>query len=275
MTWLLLFAVAAKAAEFTWALYQPGGDAPVASSAPLVATATPNLDLGALQQAALFGSPAQAVVAAAVPVAVPQVKSRLAVKLLGIIRGNAPGLAVAILEEKNQQRAYAVGDRLVIDNRAELVEILVDRVVLDVAGQRQFIELEQALDRPGVAQIQPAATNGALPQRINLNQPDIRAVLGDFRHKVVSDPLSFGRFVQLRPFAENGRLSGYQLQPGRDGRLFRQLGLQPGDVVTHVGGVDITDPKNIPQLMDLVQSQQRISIGIRRGDTTQDIDVEL
>ncbi|WP_207062858.1 type II secretion system protein GspC [Motiliproteus sp. SC1-56] len=280
MTWSLLLLVAVSAADLTWDLYQPRTLSAATTSTPvsLPTQAESRVDLARLEQAAFFGSEeVKPKPVAAAPK--PEVKSRLAVRLLGVVKGPEAGSSVAILAERNRQRAYAVGDTLSIDPNARLVEILADRVVLDVNGTRQYVELE-ANRRPsppgqGVVAAPQPQSSGALPQRIDLNEPDIRRVLGDFRERVVSDPLSFGRFVQLRPHAENGRFDGYQLQPGREPQLFHRLGLRTGDVITHVGGVDITNPGNVPQLMELVRSEQRIQVGIKRGDEVQEIEVEL
>lgn len=281
--WGLVVFASFRAAELTWAVYQPG----VQSSPALAAGALPaadegdSLDLDRLQRAALFGAPEREAVKPVAEKAKPQVKSRLAVTLLGIVKGEGADSSVAILAERNQQRAYGVGDRLVTESSATLIEILADRVVLEVAGQHQYIELQanganSPSSAPARAGIQPRqVAPGTLPERVSFNDSSIRGVIGDVRQKIISDPLSFGRFIQLRPHAESGRLTGYQLHPGRDGRLFRQLGLRAGDRVTHVDGLDVTEPENIPRLMELVQSQSRIRVGITRGETSQDIDVEL
>lgn len=98
------------------------------------------LDLKAIQQAELFGSlteePAQKTLPA-------QVKSRLDVKLLGVVKGPQGSASVAILAEAGRQRAYAVGDRLSVSGSARLAEIQADQVVLEVSGQQQYIELEK------------------------------------------------------------------------------------------------------------------------------------
>lgn len=123
-------------------LFWPESSASAAPVKPRAAAPddTPTLDLEAIQQAELFGSlaqePAQKVIAT-------QVKSRLDVKLLGVVKSSQGNASVAILAEAGRQRAYAVGDRLSVNNSARLAAILADRVVLEMSGQQQYVELEK------------------------------------------------------------------------------------------------------------------------------------
>ncbi|GAB3375834.1 type II secretion system protein GspC [Azotobacter armeniacus] len=235
---------------------------------------TSMIDFKAIQQAELFGSleegPAQKTLPA-------KVKSRLDVKLLGLVKASQGSTSVAILTEAGRQRAYAVGDRLSGNGNAVLIEILADQVVLEVSGQLQYVELE----KPAIndAKISIVATapiqTSRLPQRIDLRQPDIHAVVGDAHRQLASDPLAFERYIQLQPYVEHGRLQGYWLSPGRDADLFDQVGLRNGDLLIHVDGIDITDSPNLSHLVKLVQAEERIRVGVRRGEQTQDIEINL
>lgn len=288
LTWALALACATEAARLSWALYPRPPLAPLEPVAPAsFADAAQRPDLANLRQAGLFGDPRQEVAESPrqePPKAPsePEVVTRLPVRLLGVIKGESGDFSVAVLEERGRQRAYRVGDFLHLDEGARVLVIESDRVVLDVNGQRQYVELEQAgaeIGNQGVTREPTAAPargdTSVLPERIDLGRPELRARLGNVRRKLVDDPLSFGRYIQLRPYAEEGRLQGYRLQPGRDGRLFQQLGLRAGDVVTQVGGLAVTDPDNLGRLLEMVKQQSRISIGIRRDGSLQEIDVEL
>jgi len=121
----------------------------------------PMLDLKAIQQAELFGSLAPA------PVQKPLVallKSRLDVKLLGIAKSAQGNASVAILDEAGRQRAYAVGERLSANGSARLAEILAERVVLEVSGQRQYVELEKpAMSEAGISIVPTTSFQTSLP----------------------------------------------------------------------------------------------------------------
>jgi len=146
LSMMLLTVASIQAVGIAKTLFWPESSASAAPLERREATPgdTPTLDLKAIQQAELFGSlaeePAQKALAT-------QVKSRLDVKLLGVVKGSQENASVAILAEAGRQRAYAVGDRLSVNNSARLAEILADRVVLDMSGQQQYVELEKPSSR--------------------------------------------------------------------------------------------------------------------------------
>ncbi len=139
---ILLTVASIQTVQIAKTLFWPGSSASAAPAKPRAAAPgdTPTLDLEAIQQAELFGSlarePAQKAIAT-------QVKSRLDVKLLGVVKSSQGNASVAILTEAGRQRAYAVGDRLSVNNSARLAAILADRVVLEMSGQQQYVELEK------------------------------------------------------------------------------------------------------------------------------------
>lgn len=142
LSMILLTVASIQAVGIAKTLFWPESSASAAPVKPREATPgdTPMLDLKAIQQAELFGSlaeePAQKALAT-------QVKSRLSVKLLGVVKAPQGSTSVAILAEAGRQRAYAVGDRLSGNGDARLIEILADRVVFEVSGQQQYVELEK------------------------------------------------------------------------------------------------------------------------------------
>ncbi|SER44135.1 general secretion pathway protein C [Azotobacter beijerinckii] len=166
---ILLVVASIQAVGITKTLFWPKSSTSVAPAKLREATPgdTPMLDLKAVQQAELFGSPGKEGAAPAQTTLAAKMKSRLDVKLLGVVKGSQGNTSVAILTEAGRQRAYAVDDRLSINNGARLAEILADRVVLEVSGQQQYVELEKpALNdaRISVVTTAPSQTNRS-PQR--------------------------------------------------------------------------------------------------------------
>jgi general secretion pathway protein C len=273
----LIGVLAFQSAKLSWQLLAPVQvtSAQADLPAPLVVDVSDRVQLSTLQQASLLGAIA---VQTAQPVVkletVKAVRSRQNIKLLGVVVGSGDQVSVAIMRVDNHQRVFSPGDYLINGGGPQLLQVLADRVVILANGRQEYIELEKAADpTPGVSR--NAAVEQPLPSEINLNQPRFTNLVKDYRTKLVSDPLSFGQYVQLRPQIENGRISGYRLQPGRDKRLFSALGLQSGDVVTHVNQLDLSSPESLNKLMALVTQGGRIQVGIRRGEQSVDVDVDL
>ncbi|MFT6913732.1 MAG: general secretion pathway protein C [Motiliproteus sp.] len=275
----LVLVLAYQAADLSWKLIAAPAPAsrPAASVSHALtpAGAEPRLDLliAANLLGAVQATPAAAIVASA---PIQAIKTRHALKLVGILHSPVAAHSVAILVINSQQAAYMPGDSLKMGSVSRLLQVQQDRVVIEVDGQREYIELlAESGDATRSSIVRRAPASGSLPTRIDLKGAKLEAIVGDYRHKILTDPLSFGRFVQIRPQVEGSRIVGYRLNAGRDGRLFKTLGLQPGDLVTHVNHLDLSKPENISTLIALVTAGGSASVGIRRGNEEVDIDVEL
>jgi general secretion pathway protein C len=272
---MLVALLAVQLAQLSWQLLSPSQ---VPSGVMVSAAGAPQgggYDLVVLQQAELMGGTAALPVKPSVAVvSSTQVRSRQNIRLLGLVHGSAGMQSVAVLLIDGKQGVFAVGDYLK-DGGPQLLQITQDRVVIQVDGRQEYIELERSTRSASGLTSRAVATDQPLPSRISLQQSQLTRLVPNYREKLVSDPLSFGRFVQLRPQITAGRVSGYQLRPGRDKRLFEALGLQAGDVVTHVNQLDLAAPESLNKLMALVSQGGRIQVGIRRGGELVDVDVEL
>ncbi|MEH6473286.1 MAG: type II secretion system protein N [Halopseudomonas sp.] len=273
----LLWLLAYQAADLSWKFISPSlplplalGAAPERSRVSVVDT-----EIETIIGAKLLGSVQRNLPRPVISNNSPKAtKTRHAVKLIGIVHSPIPSHSAAVLLINKQQAVYVPGDSLSLGSNSRLLEVLQDRVVIEVDGQREYIEL--TTQRSGSGLRSGAVSRKApLPRSIDLGGAQLEAIVGDYRKKIISDPLSFGRFVQISPQLEGNRIVGYRLNAGKDGRLFKALGLQPGDLVTHINYIDLSKPENLSTLIALVTAGGSVSVGVRRGSEQVDIDVEL
>ncbi len=273
----LVCLLAYQTAGLSWRLIEPAREmvAAAVSTMPLTSVSRESIELAPLLDAALLGTISVATAQPVVTEISPKVvRSRQNIKLIGVVLGSGEQPSVAILNINNSQRVYSPGDLLGQSSSSKLLQVQVDRVVILVDGRQEFIELSDL--NKGSGGVNPVAVSAEpLPSQIDLTQSQLKHLVGDYRTKVVSDPLSFGRFVQLSPYVENNRVVGYRLNAGRDRRLFSALGLKPGDLVTHVNHLDLADPGNLSKLIELVGNGGSLQVGIRRGSESIDVDVTL
>ncbi len=273
----LVCLLAYQAAGLSWRLIEPAREmvAAAVSTMPLTSVSRESIELAPLLDAALLGTISVATAQPVVTEISPKVvRSRQNIKLIGVVLGSGEQPSVAILNINNSQRVYSPGDLLGQSSSSKLLQVQVDRVVILVDGRQEFIELSDL--NKGSGGVNPVAVSAEpLPSQIDLTQSQLKHLVGDYRTKVVSDPLSFGRFVQLSPYVENNRVVGYRLNAGPDRRLFSALGLKPGDLVTHVNHLDLADPGNLSKLIELVGNGGSLQVGIRRGSESIDVDVTL
>ena len=73
--------------------------------------------------------------------------------------------------------------------------------------------------------------------------------------------------TQMRavPDMEDGESKGFRLSEIQPGSVFQQMGLLDGDVVTSIGGRQLSDPREAMQLLDAMRNQDSIALSINRG----------
>jgi hypothetical protein len=76
------------------------------------------------------------------------------------------------------------------------------------------------------------------------------------------------------PAYANGQLKGFTIYPGRDRRKFARLGLQPGDLVTQINGVPLTDAQRGMEILRGLSSNGSSQIGIERGGVAQTLSLD-
>jgi len=94
-------------------------------------------------------------------------------------------------------------------------------------------------------------------------------VLKNYRDKLLEDPQSVMNTVRAEPYRQAGRLKGYRIFPGRDKNLFGQLGLEPGDVVTSVNGIDLDSPLKGLEVMQNITDAGEVSVDVLRNGVNQ------
>lgn len=96
------------------------------------------------------------------------------------------------------------------------------------------------------------------------------ATLARYRDEILQDPSSIQRLLQPVPVQdESGNLIGFRVQPGDDPGLFRATGLQPGDLVTAIGGIPLTSQDAALQAMQNIGTANRLTLTVRRDGVQQ------
>ncbi|WP_241970525.1 type II secretion system protein GspC [Idiomarina aquatica] len=263
--WLL---VVILLAQLTWWL--------VAPAAPTGGTSAPSLpssynaaedtavDIAALQRLNLFGESSQT--SSTTRRDAP--KTSLNIRLVGVSASSNPLRSAAIIEQAGQQQTYIVGDKLGRSG-VTVEEIYADRVLLDNNGRIETLQLEDiGEDRPAlsliVEQPQQEATETVPEQDLEQAVEEINA-----------DPQSLTDYVSISPAMDNGQLIGYRLEAGQKPELFRQAGLQNGDLAIAINGYDLTDMQQAMQLSNELTTLTRADIEIVRDGQPMQLTIEL
>jgi general secretion pathway protein C len=266
---LLVVWIASLLASLTWGLVTPEGNSQLenieAGPAPVVADPNAQL-LRQLPGWHLMGvaSRKQAPVATSTPVDAPD--TRLKLVLHGVFASEESGKARAIIADpRGKEEHYAVGDSL--PGNAELSEVYPDRVILQRNGRYETLRLIP----DSRSKARPSARS---PVKTLAKKHEQR--IRDIRQKIKQSPNTLIDAVRPMPhMGKGGAMVGYKLMPGRDPAFFRELGLQPGDVVVQINDVRLDSKQNGMRALKSIQSGDQASMTVLRGGQEQVMNLRM
>jgi len=241
-------------------------------------------DIRGLQQLNLFGD----VVAEAAP-AQPEVtdapETRLNLVLTGVVSSSNTDFGTAVIEHRGSQAVYGIGEKIEGTN-ATLFQVQSDRVIIRNGVRNETLMMEgidfnQANRAREQRQSSVTATQRRLPER---NRATAAAPAPASRlssealeatRQLRASPDSFVDFISVAPHREDGAMVGYKINPGKNPALFEAAGLQSGDVVTLINGLDVTDPQQSMEAMGELRSAEFIELTVNRNGENLTLYLEL
>jgi len=269
---LLLVAVGLMAAQLTWQVLAPDVRPPVTADIPAadVSPAAPVSRESPLAEVAavpLFGELGER--AAPEPVVAPDTRLRL--RLVGLVAGDAPEQGRAIIAERNNpEQLYGVGDAIA-GGQARLHRIHPDRVILERDGAYETLWLPRAdgTTGGGDSAAPPARAAPAAAPSAGADEPRIQ------RSEWLEDPERLLQAVRARPVIQGGALHGLEVRPTRNARQFQQAGLRPGDVITSVNGMPLSAIQDTDQLFADLAGQSQVNVVVEREGQALPLSIQL
>jgi len=227
-----------------------------------------SVDVGGLVSMHLFGDQDKAPVAVVEDV-VDAPDTQLNLKLRGIYAATNKSHSNSIIEDgKGKQAVYFIDDKLEVSGRVYLRIVYSDRVILETNGRKEVLRLKDSLpvnmQRKKSSQLTLKKSTDKKVQDKRKNK-QISKSLNEYRKKLLENPMSLSDLVRMSPSTRNGETIGYRISPGKDKRLFTQLGLRRNDVITGVNGMSLANPADAMQLFGEIQNMQDIQVDILRG----------
>ncbi|MFZ1388954.1 MAG: type II secretion system protein N [Thiolinea sp.] len=159
-------------------------------------------------------------------------------------------------------------------------EIVPDQLMLQQQQQdNQQIQQEEAEEdgapqAPGQSPVPP----GAVPPQMPQVDPEAKAGdagLSSFRQQVAQNNLKLLEVIRPSPVSEKGQLTGFRVTPGQNEALFRQTGLQAGDVVTGINGTPLNSNASSLQAMQGLMSSASAELTVLRAGQTTSVHVSF
>jgi len=189
-------------------------------------------------------------------------QTQLKLKLWGTVIMSDRTYAV-IESGREGQNLYRTGDTI---QNATIKMILREKVVLNVGGRDEVLEMEKLLAATG---IRPPRTQTAvsMPQSIAINRSQIESA--------VQNPDQLMQEVRVRPHFEKGQLDGLTITAIKPDSIFRKMGLASGDILTSVDGEKIVSMNDALKLYETIKSASTIKLEIKRRGRMQTIEYKI
>ena len=155
-------------------------------------------------------------------------------------------------------RLYAAGATLPVGVR--LLEVYPEHVIIDRNGSRESLSLPRSLLAGGAPAVPLPAAEPPIADNV--------------QRLIAQEPALIGQVLRPQPVFANGQLRGFRLYPGTDRGKFARLGLQPGDMVTQVNNVPISDPQHGMDILRTLGSASAATVTVERAGATQQITID-
>lgn len=269
---VLVVLLAVALARLTTGLLTPSASPLVIpSSSRMMGTTTTvarDTSLATVAERHLFGE-LEAAAKAATARVVDAPKTRLNLTLRGIIPAIEGGEPFALIAEGGGgEHPYRPGDSLAGGAMVEAIHA--DRVLLKRGGRLETLFLSDAATLP-----QPARTAASPNTPHVVTDSALASRLGRFRNRLLSNPASAWKSVNVQPVREGDTIRGYRVEPKRSGRLLSQAGLQSGDIVTAVNGIPLSDTAQVGQVIKQLSTAKRLAVQIERNGAPQTLQVDI
>ncbi|TWI77457.1 general secretion pathway protein C [Desulfobotulus alkaliphilus] len=187
-------------------------------------------------------------------------RTTLRLKLWGTIASENSNQAFAVIEDttKRVQELYRVGDQI---QDATVRMIFRQKVVLTRRGQDEVLEMDpeegQRTVDPGIRQ--PAFSGAAASQEISRQMID----------ESMQDINTLMRQIRIRPNFEDGQPAGLRVDRLRADSIFRELGLENGDVIKGVNGKEIRSVDDALTFYEQLRNATSVSLQVERRGAPQ------
>jgi general secretion pathway protein C len=210
----------------------------------------------------------------------------LPLKLVGIMAGKqAQAPRFAIIESTGSppgQAVYQVGDSV---QQVFIVDILPGCVVLDRGGGQQKLCFEKdagAAPAPGATPRAAAVAPAPAPPPSDAGGADIvrvdTATWQVRREKLLENFANVGSLssqATVTPYFVQGQQLGFRLSRLRTDGVLHQIGLQEGDVLQKVNGLDIHTPQEALQAYQQLQTESTVRLSILRNNSPTTLTYEI
>ena len=274
---LLSLYLIAFAAKLVWRIIpEPQLSAtPTVSRAPVISSPSGQngVNIAKIQQLNLFGN-AAAKPAEPVAEVTDAPETRLNLTLTGVVASSEQEAGTAIIENRGSQAVYGLGEKIEGTN-ATLQKVYNDRVIIKNGVRNETLMLDGIDYDEANRRREMQARNRPEPQEEEEEAVELSEEALEATAALRERPANFTDFISISPKTEEGQLIGYQVSPGKEPELFKSAGLQAGDVITQINGLDLTDLQQSQEALSELRNAQTIELTIIRDGSLTTLYLDL
>ena len=94
------------------------------------------------------------------------------------------------------------------------------------------------------------------------------------RQVISQNATQITQVMRFAPHVEGGQVVGFRVTPGPEGEVFTSLGLEAGDVVTDINGIQLDDPSRGLQAFEALGESTMANVTILRNGNPQVIVID-
>jgi general secretion pathway protein C len=181
--------------------------------------------------------------------------------------------SMAVLRDTEQKvtGAYSIGG---VIHGAKVVDILETRLYFDNAGKIEYLDLFEPPAPPTPpkgAEPPPAPNKDTDPFAADLAKGIKK--LSDNKYELQRNTLEsvlgnmnlLSRSARIVPEMKDGKASGFRLFAVRPDGPFAMIGMQNGDILSSINGLEITSPEKALEVYAKLKSASHLSLGMERN----------
>jgi len=208
------------------------------------------------------------------PPAAPQ-RTSLPIALVAIMFAPPPASkfwSVAIIRDTEQKSSgpYSIGMKI---RDATITDISDTRVDLDVNGREEYLELFDKGPPPAAAAPAAAAPAAAAGDPLAAELQKGVKKTGENNYEVqrgtvdslLNNMSALSRAARIVPELKDGRAAGFRLFSVRPDGPFAMIGLQNGDVISSINGLEMNSPDQALMVYTKLKSASHLSVGLERN----------
>jgi general secretion pathway protein C len=204
--------------------------------------------------------------------------TQLPLTLLGTAASPDPQLAWAAIQERGTRSTLIVGVGGSIQEKATVVRIQRQRVVLLEDGVHRELAFDenstpQLAMQNAVAAGAPGARRAAMARAAERRQTRLQRLSEnsfemppDEVQAVMNNPAELLSQARILPKYEEGQMRGVQISQIKPGSLYEQVGLKEGDLISAIDGTPIENPQQISEFYTKFGAGTQISVSGTRSD---------